>query len=75
MSAAVHAGFAMKRFEVDVCPVSYSKVMLLMDSSMMRSAPSTLGVSSLCEGPLPDWSEVVASSACSSSDQAFMSSR
>ena len=44
ISAAVHAGFAMNKFEVD-CPVSYSKVMLVMASSMRSSAPSTLGVS------------------------------
>ena len=42
----VHAGFAMKRFEVGACPVSYSKVMLVIGTSTDRSAPSTLGVSS-----------------------------
>ena len=57
-------------------PALYWKVILSMAAPMMRSAPSTLGVRSPLEvAVLPDWSEVVASSACSSSDQAFMSSR
>ena len=42
----VQAGFAMKKFEVGSCPVLYSKVMLVIGTSMERSAPSTLGVSS-----------------------------
>ena len=54
---------------------SESRVIGVIASPRPRCAPSTLEVRSLCEGPLPDWSEVVASSACSSSDQAFMSSR